>query len=44
LLDLGVPSGPGMGTLLKTIYDRQLDGDVTTLDEGLALARRLTSA
>jgi tRNA nucleotidyltransferase (CCA-adding enzyme) len=39
LLDLGVPPGPEMGRLLKRIYDRQLDGDVKTLDDGIALAR-----
>jgi tRNA nucleotidyltransferase (CCA-adding enzyme) len=43
LLDLGVPPGPGMGALLKKIYEKQLDGDVTTLEEGLDLARTLRS-
>ena len=41
LLQLGVPPGPGMGRLLKEIYERQLDGRVTTLDDGLAAAREL---
>jgi tRNA nucleotidyltransferase (CCA-adding enzyme) len=41
LLELGVKPGPGMGKLLKEIYERQLDGRVTTLDEGLAAARDL---
>jgi tRNA nucleotidyltransferase (CCA-adding enzyme) len=41
LLDLGVPSGPAMGALLKKIYEKQLDGEVTTLDEGLETARAL---
>ena len=41
LLGLGVPPGPGMGRLLKEVYERQLDGRVTTLDEGLAAAREL---
>ena len=41
LLGLGVPPGPGMGRLLKEVYERQLDGRVTTLDEGLAVAREL---
>ena len=41
LLALGVPPGPDMGKLLKEIYERQLDGRVTTLDEGLAAAREL---
>ena len=39
LLDLGVAPGPEMGRLLKRIYDRQLDGDVQTLEDGMALAR-----
>ena len=34
LLELGVAPGPAMGTLLKAIYERQLDGEVTTLDAG----------
>jgi tRNA nucleotidyltransferase (CCA-adding enzyme) len=41
LLDLGVAPGPEMGRLLRRIYERQLDGDVRTLEEGIALARRI---
>ena len=41
LLELGVAPGPGMGQLLKEIYERQLDGRVSTLDEGIAVAREL---
>jgi tRNA nucleotidyltransferase (CCA-adding enzyme) len=41
LLDLGVPPGPAMGGLLKTLYERQLDGEIATLDDGLAAARAL---
>jgi tRNA nucleotidyltransferase (CCA-adding enzyme) len=41
LLDLGMPPGPAMGEILRKVYERQLDGDVTTLDEGLAIARGL---
>jgi tRNA nucleotidyltransferase (CCA-adding enzyme) len=40
LLDLGLTPGPRVGALLKIIYERQLDGEVRTLDEGLALARQ----
>lgn len=40
LLPLGVPPGPGMGRVLKAVYDAQLEGDVSTLEEALALARR----
>jgi tRNA nucleotidyltransferase (CCA-adding enzyme) len=39
LLDLGMPPGPAMGEILRKVYERQLDGHVTTLDEGLAIAR-----
>ncbi|HUL74369.1 MAG TPA: CCA tRNA nucleotidyltransferase [Vicinamibacterales bacterium] len=39
LLELGVAPGPRMGELLKKIYEAQLDGEITTLEEGLALAR-----
>jgi tRNA nucleotidyltransferase (CCA-adding enzyme) len=41
LIDLGVRPGPDMGALLKTIYERQLDGAITTLDEGLSFAKEL---
>ena len=41
LLPLGVTPGPAMGQLLQAIYERQLDGEVTTTEEGVALARRM---
>ena len=41
LLALGIPPGPAMGELLRRIYERQLDGDVTTIEEGVELARSL---
>jgi len=41
LLALGVPPGPPVGVILGQIYERQLDGSVTTLEEGLAIARTL---
>lgn len=41
LLDLGVRPGPGMGEILKNVYERQLDGEVQTLDEAIAEATRL---
>jgi tRNA nucleotidyltransferase (CCA-adding enzyme) len=44
LIDLGVAPGPRMGELLKAIYEQQLDGHVSTLEEGLALARTLITA
>ncbi|HXG55545.1 MAG TPA: HDIG domain-containing protein [Vicinamibacterales bacterium] len=41
LLSLGVTPGPRMGELLRAVYERQLDGSVTTVDEGVELARSL---
>ncbi len=38
LLELGVQPGPRMGEILRSIYERQLDGEVTSLEEGLVLA------
>lgn len=44
LLAMGLAPGPGVGALLRQVYERQLDGEVTTLDEAIALARRLLAA
>src|SRR5262249_53888937 len=44
LLDLGLQPGPQLGAILKEVYERQLDGEITTLDEGIAWARRLISS
>jgi len=41
LLALGMAPGPEVGAILKQIYERQLDGEITTTEEGLALARAL---
>ena len=41
LLDLGVPPGPRMGEILKAVYEQQLDGVVTTLDQAIETARGL---
>jgi tRNA nucleotidyltransferase (CCA-adding enzyme) len=41
LLALGLAPGPAMGDLLRRIYERQLDGEITTTEGGVALARRL---
>jgi hypothetical protein len=30
--------GPEVGNILKVIYEKQLDGDITTLEEALAEA------
>jgi tRNA nucleotidyltransferase (CCA-adding enzyme) len=41
LLALGVEPGPRVGDILRQIYERQLDGTVASVDEGIALAKRL---
>jgi tRNA nucleotidyltransferase (CCA-adding enzyme) len=41
LLAIGMPPGPEMGRVLKAVYDRQLDGLVTTLDDAIAAAREV---
>jgi tRNA nucleotidyltransferase (CCA-adding enzyme) len=41
LLELGVAPGPRMGVILREVYERQLDGRVTTVDEGIAAAREI---
>jgi tRNA nucleotidyltransferase (CCA-adding enzyme) len=41
LLDLGVKPGPRMGEILRAVYEQQLDGTVTTLEEAIASAKPL---
>ena len=41
LLELAVRPGPAMGAVLRQVYERQLDGRVTSLDEAIAAAREL---
>jgi tRNA nucleotidyltransferase (CCA-adding enzyme) len=41
LLALGVEPGPRVGAVLKRVYERQLDGDITTLDHAIAAARAI---
>ncbi len=41
LLALGLEPGPRVGEILRQIYERQLDGTVTSVDEGIAFARQL---
>ncbi len=44
LLELGLSPGPEVGRILQAVYERQLDGAVTTLEEARAEARRLLEA
>jgi tRNA nucleotidyltransferase (CCA-adding enzyme) len=40
LLALGVKPGPRVGEILKAIYEQQMDGQVTSLDEAISAAKR----
>jgi tRNA nucleotidyltransferase (CCA-adding enzyme) len=40
LLELGMPPGPKMGELLRQVYEKQLDGDITTAESAIEYARR----
>jgi tRNA nucleotidyltransferase (CCA-adding enzyme) len=44
LLALGVQPGPGVGAILKVVYERQLDGEITTVDEAVAAAQTILRA
>ncbi|HUF46625.1 MAG TPA: hypothetical protein VMM93_02355 [Vicinamibacterales bacterium] len=41
LLDLGVAPGPRMGEILRAVYERQLDGAITTLEQAIEAAREI---
>lgn len=41
LIELGVTPGPRMGEILKMVYEAQLDGEVTALDDARERAREL---
>jgi len=41
LLALGLTPGPRVGEILKAVYERQLDGTVTDLDQATAAAKTL---
>jgi tRNA nucleotidyltransferase (CCA-adding enzyme) len=44
LLALGVRPGPQMGVILRQVYERQLDGRVTSVEEGIQAAREILAA
>jgi tRNA nucleotidyltransferase (CCA-adding enzyme) len=44
VLSLGVPPGPRVGTILRAVYERQLDGVVRTVEEALSAARAITTS
>ena len=39
VLALGVLPGPRVGEILKAVYERQLDGEVTTVEDAIAAAK-----
>ena len=41
LLELGVQPGPDVGRLLDTCYEAQLDGEFTSVDQGIVFAKHL---
>jgi tRNA nucleotidyltransferase (CCA-adding enzyme) len=40
LIELGVPPGPRMGAILKAVYELQLDGAVSTLEQAIEAGKR----
>jgi tRNA nucleotidyltransferase (CCA-adding enzyme) len=44
LLAMGMKPGPDVGRVLDAVYERQLDGAVSTLDEARELARQMVPA
>jgi tRNA nucleotidyltransferase (CCA-adding enzyme) len=42
LVQSGIEPGPEIGKLLRAVYEMQLDGKITTTEEALAEARRMT--
>jgi tRNA nucleotidyltransferase (CCA-adding enzyme) len=38
LLELGVPPGPRVGSIMREVFERQLDGEVNTFEEARAVA------
>jgi tRNA nucleotidyltransferase (CCA-adding enzyme) len=41
LLEMGLTPGPRIGQVLKQVYERQLDGEITTLADAIELAKTL---
>jgi len=41
LLELGMTPGPEIGALLKRVYEKQLDGEITSTEEAVALASKM---
>jgi len=44
VLALGVPPGPRVGEIVKAVYERQLDGEIATVDQAIEAARSYVEA
>jgi hypothetical protein len=44
VLALGLQPGPRVGAILKAVYEQQLDGAVTTIDEAIRAATSLVAS
>ena len=40
MLELGMTPGPRVGEILKAVYEQQMDGTITTLEEAIAEAKQ----
>jgi len=41
LLALGLSPGPRVGEILRQVYEKQLDGEITSVEAGITEAQRL---
>jgi len=41
VLELGLQPGPQVGEILRQVYEKQLDGEITTVEEAITAARAL---
>jgi tRNA nucleotidyltransferase (CCA-adding enzyme) len=41
VLDLGLQAGPRVGEILRQVYEKQLDGEIRTVDEAIEAAKRI---
>ncbi len=44
LLALGMKPGPEIGRILKQVYERQLDGDISTIDQAIRAAKEIVGS
>ena len=44
VLELGLQPGPQVGEILRQVYEKQLDGEITTVDEAIEAATRILNS